>query len=74
MILIHAIFAIEKKPAVMLAYGKETSSSSKRNTSSIVLSRARLISFANLSEGLYFPFSKKTIVSLLTQIFSANAD
>lgn len=36
------------------------------NSSSIVVSRYLAILYASLREGLYFPFSRKTIVSLLT--------
>lgn len=49
------------------------SESSKRNNSSIVVSRHLEILYASFSEGLYFPFSRKTMVSLLTPTIFARA-
>gem|GEM_PF-5516621 len=42
------------------------SSSSNKKTSSIDVLSVKEICLASLSEGLYFHFSRKTIVSLLT--------
>src|SRR5208337_218920 len=43
------------------------------NRSSIVVCRAFAISWASLSEGLYFPCSRKTIVSRRTPTFFARS-
>ncbi len=44
------------------------SESSKINNSSIAVSRTLASRQASFREGFYFPFSRKTIVSLLTPI------
>ena len=45
---------------------------SNSNISSIEEFKTKEIFFANIKDGLYFHFSKNTIVSLLTQTLSAN--
>lgn len=49
------------------------SSSSKMNSSSMGVSNTREICMASFSDGLYFPFSKKTIVSRRTRARSASS-
>lgn|GEM_PF-6522821 len=46
---------------------------SKTNISSISFFKTREMSIANFNEGLYFPASRRIIVSLLTFTFSASS-
>ena len=56
-----------------LSFAKSTAHSSNSNSSSTVVPKNFAISIASFSEGLYSPFSSRTIVSRRTPIFSASS-
>src|SRR6056297_1253147 len=75
--LLWAFHLLQSIPLFLLPFSSSlcyvTSSSSNMNMSSIVVSRRLATLYASFRDGLYFPFSRKPMVSLLTPTSSARS-